>query len=88
MHGYIILIIIFAYLQLIAMQGHQKRDKDTKNLDTAQFCYIGSRIGWVSALQVQVHDYHTQYSLWESEREKIHDDWTGVANCQLLEGGK
>ena len=35
------------------------------SLDTAQFCYMGSRIGWVSVLQVY---------LCESEREKVHDD--------------
>ena len=36
---------------LIAMQGHQAiESKDTMSLGTAQFCYIGSRIGWVSAL--------------------------------------
>ena len=29
----------------------KQRQKDTmKNLDTAQFCYIGSGIGWVSTL--------------------------------------
>ena len=29
---------------------YTRHKKNTMSLDTAQFCYIGSRIGWVSAL--------------------------------------
>ena len=43
-------------LTLIANQGHQTKQnktktetRDTMSLGTAQFCDIGSRIGWVQA---------------------------------------
>ena len=51
------------------------------SLDTAQLCYIGSRIGWVSAL----HVYYTRlpqttvlYYPCESEREEAMYMITGV----------
>ena len=60
-------ILLFCYLceserekVLYAYIINNRQCKDTKNIDknatrlgTAQFCYIGSRIGWASALNRQ-----------------------------------
>ena len=79
-------------LTLIAMQGHQNRYmKATISLDTAQFCYSGSRAGWVSALayRYKVHDYQSILFVKVNEIRYstvvVHDDTS--ANCQL-EGAK
>ena len=45
---------LYFTLTLIAMQGHQGRRLKTMSLGTAHFFYVGSRVGWVSALQEEV----------------------------------
>ena len=45
---------LYRTLILVVMQGHQKQSKKNRiNLGTAQFCYVGSRVGWVSVLQAR-----------------------------------
>ena len=46
---------LYTYINRHAATPRKTETKDTIGLDTAQFCYIGSRIGWVSALLY----YHT-----------------------------
>ena len=44
----------YCTLTIIAMQGHQKQRLKIMCLGTAQFCYVGYRVGRASALQAGV----------------------------------
>ena len=60
-------------LTLIAICRDTKTEaNDTMNLDTAQFCYIGSGIGWVSTLLYYYHiiSHETNYSYILARQEK------------------
>ena len=50
-------IIMYAYINCHAGTPNKTETKDKMNLGTAQICYIGSRIGWVSAHNVTIANY-------------------------------
>ena len=56
--------ILYTYITRHAGTPSKTNTRDTMSLDTAHFCYIGSRIGWVSALLYyhiashQANDYY------------------------------
>ena len=41
---------LYTYINRYAGSPNKTKTRDTMTLDTAQVCYIWSRIGWVSAL--------------------------------------
>ena len=43
-------VILYTFINHHAGTQSKKKTIDTMRLDTAKLCYIGSRIGWVSAL--------------------------------------
>ena len=68
------------YINRHAGTQSKTNTKNTMSLDSAQFCYIGSRIGWVSA---QLYNITILLAMSKLQIDKAGDKVLLSDNCQV-----
>ena len=80
-------VVSYAYINRHAGTPKKAEAKDAMSLGRAQFCYIGSRIGWVSALQhagvIQNAVCHIQRNGCQPEKTNL-VDWLIESSRELI----